>query len=533
MKIDLILHNAKIYTVDTKQPWVEAVACAGGNIVATGSNSDILPLADSKTPIIDAAGRLILPGLTDSHVHFLQYAVRAKQISLFGVTDFNEVRHLIRQAVAQAEAGQWVQGWGWDENRWDVEPTAALLDEIAPHNPLALARVDMHTWWVNSLALKQANLTSETPDPPESRIERDAAGNPNGLLREWNAIQLIQQHIPRPDMTTLYTWLQEAIAQAHQLGLTGIHDQRVEREGRRSFHLWQKLRRHNKLLLRVHMHISSDFLPEAATLGLQPGFGDDHLWLGHVKAFADGTLGSQTALMLEPFEDSLDNRGLAVTVADEMWELAVQADKAGFPLSIHAIGDRAVRDVINVMSEFQPNTASGRLPHRIEHVQLIHPSDLARLNEYGIFAAVQPIHINLDWRSADKYWGQRARYTYAFRSLLDLGTPLAFGSDAPVAPLNPFLGIYAAVTRQDEQGQPEGGWYPVEKISVAEAVKAYTLVPAQLAGKAQRQGSITPGKWADMIMLSHNIFEVNPADIAHTKVEITIFNGQVVFEQSS
>jgi hypothetical protein len=531
MKAQLILHNAKVYTVDPNQPWAEAVACAEGRIVAVGRNEAIQRLAGPETQTIDAKGRLLLPGLTDAHVHFLQYAIRRRQVSLFGVRDFEEARRRIRQVVEQAQPGQWVQGWGWDEYPWDAQPTASLLDELAPHTPAALARVDMHTWWVNSAALKLAGITRHTPDPPESRIERDANGEPTGLLREWNAIRLVQEKIPRPTADLLYTWLREAIAEAHQLGLTGIHDQRVEREGRQSFHLFQTLQRQHKLKLRVHMNISADFITEAARLGLQPGFGNDHLWLGHVKAFADGTMGSQTALMLEPFEGSADNRGLAVTPAGELWELAVQADNAGFSLSIHAIGDRAIREVADVMSEFHPDPAAGRLPHRIEHVQLLHPDDLPRLSRHNIVASMQPIHLILDWETANKVWGRRARYAYAFRSLLDCGTLLAFGSDAPVAPLNPITGIYAAVTRQNEQGQPQGGWFPEERISVAEAIRAYTLGPAQLAGKTHRQGSITPGKWADMILLSRNLFEIDPSEILDTQVEMTIFDGEVVFNR--
>jgi len=531
MTPNLILYNAKIHTVDTTRPQAQAVACGSGNILAVGSNDEILALAGPQTQKIDAGGRLVLPGFIDAHVHFLQYAVRAQQVSLFGVRDFAEVQRRVRAAVEQAPAGQWVQGWGWDENLWDVQPTAAQLDEIAPDTPVVLARMDMHTWWLNSAALKQANITPQTADPPESRIDRDANGHPTGLLREWNAIELVQQHIPRPDTHTLYGWLKAAVAQANQLGLTGIHDQRVEKEGRGSFKLWQTLRRQNELNLRVHMNISTDFLTEAATLGLQPGFGDDRLWIGHAKAFADGTLGSQTALMLEPFENNPGNLGLAVTPADELWELAVQAEKAGFSLSVHAIGDRAVREVVNVMSEFKPDIEAGRLPHRIEHVQLMHPQELNRLSQHHIFASMQPIHVALDWHTANKVWGQRSRYAYAFRTLLEQGTPMAFGSDAPVAPLNPLPGIHAAVTRQNEQGQPEGGWYPEERLTVAQAVQAYTMGPARLSGKAHRQGSITPSKWADLIMLSRNIFEIAPAEIANTQVEMTIFDGQIVFEK--
>jgi predicted amidohydrolase YtcJ len=235
--------------------------------------------------------------------------------------------------------------------------------------------------------------------------------------------------------------------------------------------------------------------------------------------------------MLEPFEGSKDNYGLAVTSPDELWELAVRADQAGFPLSVHAIGDRAVRNVINVMSEFQSDATGGRLPHRIEHVQVIHPEDLPRLSQYGIFASMQPVHLLADWRTADKVWGQRARYAYAFRSLLAQGTQLAFGSDAPVAPLNPLLGIYAALTRQDAQGYPQGGWYPAETIELPEIIRAYTLGPAQLAGKSRWQGRLAPGKWADMVMLNRNLFEIEPVEIAEAEVDLTIFDGKAVFSR--
>ena len=529
MTANLILHNARIYTVDPAQPWAEAVACAEGRIVAVGRNSDVLNLAGPSTKVIDMQGRLLLPGLIDAHVHFLQVAIRRHQVSLYGVRDFSEVRRRIREAVAQVEPGRWVQGWGWDDNLWDIAPTAALLDELAPQTPVILYRLDMHTIWVNSAAMRVANLTAATVDPPESKIERDAAGQPTGLLREWNAIALVEQHIPSPTDDSLRPWLEETITEAHRLGLTGIHDQRVEREGRRSFRLFQSLDREGQLKLRVHMHIAADYLAEAARLGLRPGFGSERLWLGHAKAFADGTLGSQTALMLEPFEGT-NNTGLAVTSADELWELAIQANRAGFPLSIHAIGDRAIRDVINVLSEFKPDLAAGQLSHRIEHVQIIQPDDMRRMAKHGLVASMQPVHLVFDWRTADRVWGQRSRYTYAFRSLLDAGVPLAFGSDAPVAPLDPLLGIYAAATRQDEQGQPIDGWYPAERLTIAEIIHGYTMGPAQLAGQAHRQGSITPGKWADMIALDRNIFEIEPAEIKNVSVAMTVFGGEVVYE---
>lgn len=530
MNCDLILHNAKIYTVDAQRPWAEAVACHNGRIVAVGSDADILPLAGPDSKRLDAEGRLALPGLIDAHVHLLSYAIRRQQINLFGVTDFAEVRRRVAEAVAETQPGHWIQGWGWAESMWDTQPDPHWLDELAPNNPIVLARLDMHTWWVNQAALRQANVSRETPDPPESRLERDETGQPTGILREWNAIRLVEPHIPEPDQVMLENWLHEAIVAANRLGLTSLHDQRVEREGRQSLRLLQSLERQGRLTLRVQSNIAADYLPEAATLGLKPGFGNERLWLGHVKAFADGTLGSRTASMLEPFEGEPENYGLVVTSTEDLSELAAHAQQAGFPLSVHAIGDRAVREVIDVMSEFPVASSgpTGHMPHRIEHVQVIHPDDLPRLAQHEIVASVQPTHLMFDWQAANRLWGHRARYTYAFRSLLDHHVSLALGSDAPVAPLSPLLGIQAAVTRQDEPGQPADGWYPEERLTLAEAIAGYTLGPARLAGKLAHQGSITPGKWADMILLSQNLFDIPPHEISQTTVEATIFEGRIV-----
>lgn len=534
MTADLILTNARIYTLDPAQPWAEAVACRDGRILTVGAGGDVLALAGPETRIIDCGRRLVLPGLTDAHVHFLAYAVRRRQVSLFGLTDPAAVRERLAAAVASAAPGEWVMGWGWDSNQWDVAPTAALIDDLSPHNPVALARMDMHTWWANSRAMEVAGVTAATPDPPEAHIGRYADGRPTGLFSEWNAIDLIERHVPQPDEATLRAWLRETIAEAHSLGLIGIHDQRVEREGAQSLRLFQSLRRAGELALRVHCNVAADFLGQAAALGLASGFGDDNLWLGHMKAFADGAMGSATAHMLEPYEGAPDNRGIVVTPPDELWSLIVDAADAGFPISVHAIGDRAVREVLDVMSEWAATRgASARLPmpQRIEHVQVMHPADLDRPAAHGIVASVQPVHLPSDWRTADRVWGQRARYAYAFRSLLDRGTSLAFGSDAPVAPLNPMLGIHAAVTRQDATNQPAGGWYPAERLTVAEAIEGYTLGPARLSGKADRFGSVAPGKYADLVMLSHNLFEIDPADVPTTTVRLTVFDGRVVYEE--
>jgi len=534
MQPDLILHNARIYSVDPALPWAEAVACQGGRIQAVGRDDEILPLAGPGTRRIDAKGRLVLPGLIDSHVHFLNYAIRQQEVSLFGVRQVEEVRRRVRQAVERAAPGGWVQGWGWDEIHWDVKPHCALLDDIAPRTPVLLRRMCMHSWWVNSAVLQLAGITRQTPDPPESRIERDSSGEPTGVLREWNALQLVEPCIPRPDAATLQGWLRQAMADAHRLGLTGIHDQRVQAEGQQSFRMYQELIRQDQFDLRMHMNIAADHLADASRLGLQAGFGDERLWMGHVKAFADGSMGSRTATMLEPFEGEPDNTGVEVMPPGEIEQLACQAEEAGWRLAVHAIGDRAVRQVLDIFGRLREQPArrpAFPMAHRIEHVQTIHPDDMPRLGRYGVLASVQPVHLMTDWPTAERVWGRRARNTYAFRSLLNQGARLVMGSDAPVAPLNPMLGIYAAVTRQDDRGEPEGGWYPEERLSVAEAVYGFTMAPASASGRQHFQGSITPGKWADLVVLDRNLFEIPAAEIKEAQVCLTVFDGRVVYPQ--
>ena len=529
MYADLVLLNGRIYTVNPKQPWAQAIACQNGRLVAIGTSEEIHALIGPHTNCIDVEGRLVLPGFIDSHIHFLQYATRRHQLSLFGLDNFAEVQQRLQTAVAQADPGQWIMGWGWDETSWDITPVAAYLDDIAPQNPVALVRMDMHSWWVNSLVLQQANITADTPDPVQSQIDRDTNGHPTGILREWNAIALVEAILPPTNDATLLKWLKAAQAEVHQWGLTGIHDQRVEGDGPLSLRLYQILNGRRELTLRIHANIAADYLPQVITLGLQPGFGDDRLWLGHVKTFADGSMGSRTAWMLAPYEGEPHNHGIQVMTTNALWQLTHQASQAGFSLSVHAIGDRAVREVLDVFDEHQASHLA--MPHRIEHIQLIHPHDLDRLKHANIVGAVQPVHLYTDWSAADHVWGDRARYAYAFRSIIDQGTQLAFGSDAPVAPINPMLGLHAAVTRQDARGQPTHGWYPQERLSMAEAIAAYTMGPAYLAGKQQVQGSLAVGKWADMIVLSQDLFTIPVDAIPSVNVDLTIFAGKIVYKR--
>ncbi|HBG74830.1 MAG: hypothetical protein A2X25_06920 [Chloroflexi bacterium GWB2_49_20] len=536
MNVDMILWNGQIFTVDPSLPWAEAIACGNGRIMAVGKFEELKMLAGPDTKFINANGRLVLPGLIDAHIHFLWYVLRQhnNQIDLYEVSDVDEIRQRIGQAVQHYGKQQWLHGWGWDETHWKEKPSLNLLDDISPHTPLILHRADLHTVWVNTAALKIAGITNDTPDPDGGRFGRDKMGRLTGVLHEWAAIEKVEQHIPGYDAQTLQDWLKDAIANANKLGLTSIHDIRLQREGPQSLRLFNDLNQQGELNLRTHMNVAAEFLKEAVELGISPGFGDERLWIGQVKVFADGSMGGKTAHMLESFENESDKFGIPVTSPESMLELGMIARRAGFSLSVHAIGDRAVRTVIDVLNEIPPHEASNvaALPHRIEHVQLIHPDDLPRLSQNNIIASVQPVHIMSDWKTADRVWGSRARHAYAFRSMLNHHTVLAFGSDAPFAALNPMLGIYAAVTRCDDRREPEGGWVPEEKLSVEETIHGYTMGAACASGKQSLQGSISPGKWADFIVLDRNIFEIDPMEIPETKVLMTVLDGQVVFESA-
>jgi hypothetical protein len=530
---DLLLQSGTVYPVEPAHNRAQAVAVKDGRILAVGDDSELEPLIGSKTQVIDLEGRLVLPGFTDSHVHFLVYALRRHQVVLDGVGDWEEIRRRVHAGVERAAQGEWVLGWGWNQNLWGngTFPSRADLDDIAPHNPVALTRTDFHSLWVNSLALETASITAETPDPPESRIDRDpATGQPSGILREWGAMGLIEDVIPLPSDGAVDTALRETIAEAHQLGLTGVHDMRVETEKLNALRAFQRLYRRGELTLRVSCALPVDRLDETIAMGLDSGPGDATLRVGGIKVFTDGSMGSGTAWMLEPYADDPNNRGLTITSEDQLRDIALHAEQAGLSLIIHAIGDCAVREVLDVLAEVRSYSWAG-LRHRIEHVQIIHPDDIPRLAQLGVIASMQPVHIMDDWPVADRVWGhERSRTAYALRSLLSAGTHLALGSDCPVAPLNPLLGIQAAVLRQGEKGEPRDGWYPEERLTVAEAVRGYTMGAAYAVGLEDVLGSITPGKLADLVVLDRDIFEIEPVEIASVKPTMTIFDGLVVYQ---
>ncbi len=541
----LILFNSKLWTQDPHFPDATAVAVQAGRILAVGSDAEILALASSRTKTIDLGGRRVLPGLTDAHFHFQGWALSRRELPLAGATSLQTVQETLRQRVERTPAGQWIKGQGWNETDWP-EPrllTRHDLDLVAPDHPVILWRSDLHLATANTRALQLAGITAETPDPPAGVIDRDAAGQPTGVLRD-QALELIDAVLPAPGEAEIDAAMRDAIAEAHRLGLTGVHDFRIgdAAESRGAFHTWQRLHAAGDLRLRVWMMIDGALLDQAIALGLRSGFGNDRLRIGGVKYFADGSLGARTAWMLEPYNDG--GSGLPVVPMAELAGAIERGAAAGLPVGVHAIGDRAIRELLDVFSEVLPRTHSTNLPlyqstappiyqspipHRIEHVQHSHPDDLRRLGSLGLVASVQPIHLVDDMALVERALGERGRWAYAFRTLLDGGAVLALGSDCPVASPNPFWGMHAAVTRQRRDGTPAGGWYPEERLSVAAAVAGYTLGPAYASGQLDRLGSISPGKLADLVVLDRDIFAVSPGEIANTQPVLTIFDGEIVY----
>jgi predicted amidohydrolase YtcJ len=544
-KADLILFNGRVYTMDATCPLVTAMALGAGRILAVGSDADVLNLRGDVTQVIDLAGRAALPGFTDAHIHFAWWALRQQQVNLSQAATPQAALSLVAERAAQTPDGTWILGGGFDRSRWGDQlpsglawPTRQMLDAVAPRHPVMLNTKDYHSVWVNTLALHLAGVTSAMSDPATGRILRDpSTGEPTGILSE-SAVGLIERVVPPPTVEQTVAAIRQAQPRAWAAGLTSIHEIN-DLEPMVALRAFQELRQRGELGLRVLQNIPASRLETFAQAGVQSGFGDEWIRIGGVKYFMDGALGSRTADMLQPFEGEPDNWGLSTIDAEEMLEQALRASRSGLSLSVHAIGDRANRRILDVLAEVRRDEeAQGRprLRHRIEHVQVIHADDLPRLAQLDVIASMQPIHATSDMHMADRFWGpQRCRLAYAWRSLLDNGTQIVFGSDAPVEEFDVLAGIHAAVTRRKPGGSETGsadieGWQPQERITAMEAVRAYTVGAAYASGEEAIKGSLAPGKLADVVVLSRDIMACPPEEIVSTRVEMTVLGGRVVYE---
>jgi predicted amidohydrolase YtcJ len=519
---DLMLLNGKIYTMDPKQPRVSAVAVRDSKIIAVGKTSDVANLGKRNYRVINLQGKTVVPGFTDCHTHFLSFALSLNQVNLDLISSLNQIQSQIKTFAKNLRPKEWLLGRGWDKNILKKGGcfTKEVLDKICPENPAALRSKDHHLLWVNSLALKMAGINKYKENPPGGEIDRDPISfEPTGILKE-NTCELVWKKIPSPSPEQCERLLKEAMKRANSFGLTGIHNF----EEQKAVFFFQKFLKDSELSLRVCFWISKEDLDSAISLGLRSGFGDENIRFGGVKLYSDGALGSQTALLFEPYENSQNNFGIEVTSQEELTEWVKKAGQAGISVAIHAIGDKGVHQALNAI-EHRKNK---NLRHRIEHVQLIRPQDLERFSKLGVIASVQPYHATSDRDIADKYWGKRAGLRYPYKSLLNHQTKLVFGSDLPIETMDALRIIYAAVSRKKE-GERRRAWYPQERLSVKEAVFAYTQGASYASYEEKIKGSIEIGKLADMVVLSKDIFEVNPEEILDTKVESTILGGKIVW----
>jgi hypothetical protein len=416
-----------------------------------------------------------------------------------------------------------------DESSWPEAgfPSLEELDAAAQGRPLLIYRRDMHLALANRAALALAGVDRHTPDPPQGRIERDARGEPTGVLRE-TAVHLVGEAVPPPGREEVLEALEGAQAHLHRLGITGVHDMRIMGGvcGQPSLRAWQELRRQGRLALRVWCALPGEELEALVGLGLESGLGDGVLRLGQVKLFADGSVGARTAWMLEPYRDT-GTCGMPLLPAEELARRIAQAQEAGLAVAVHAIGDRALRELIAAWSELPPSPLA--VPHRIEHVQMLRAEEVAPLARLGVTASVQPVHLADDMAMMPAAVGDGGENAYRFAQMLAAGVPMCFGSDAPVSDPNPLLGLKAAVLRQDHQGRPLEGWYPEQRLTLAQAVAAYTLGPARAAGWEGELGSLRPGKRADLVVLDRDIFRWPPQELDQAQVELTLFDGRVVY----
>ena len=532
MDNQVIYYNANIYTMDnTGTARASAIAVRDEKIVAVGTYADAQSALTGRYRKIDIQGLTVVPGFTDCHIHLLWYALKFSQVDLGDIESIEDVNAKIQKRASQSKEGEWILGHGWsDRLLGNGYPHRNQLDDVAPHNPVVLFSKDRHSKWVNSLSLAMAGIDKDTPDPDGGVIERDPETHePTGVLRE-NAQLLIDRVIPVSDSRTSKEAITGIIPYLHQLGIVGIHDCGDEV----SFSVLAELLAEDNLNLRVCEMIPLSNLDAATKLGIRTGFGNCHLRIGPVKTFVDGALGSGTAALLEPYQDDPDNLGVCAIREGELKDIIIRASESGISVATHAIGDRAVRMALDAFQKSKtgrrPNDTAP-LRHRIEHAQLVSPVDVPRFASLDVIASIQPIHATSDRYMADEAWGDRSSIGYPMKSLAENGVRLAFGSDAPIEEPDPIAGIFAAVTRKrhDELSQP--GWHTEQCLSVEEAVRGYTIGAAYASGEESIKGSITPGKLADFVILSKDIFTANPLEIATTEILGTVVGGRVVFDK--
>jgi len=529
---DLVISNAKVWTVDASHPEAEAVAILGDRIVAVGSNQDVSAWRGPKTQVIDAGGKLLLPGFNDAHVHFVDGGVSLDAVQLNDAATPQEFARRIAEQAKKLGKGEWILSGEWDETKWNPPnlPTKELVDRLTPDTPVLVTRYDGHESLANSLVLKLAGITAKTPDPPGGVIVRDAQGNPTGIVKDA-AQDLVFKVVPPLTHDQRVKVIKRAMAHAASLGVTSVQHMNSDYA---DIAVYSELHQRGELITRIYAAPLIPQVDDQVKIGIRHAFGDSYLRLGALKSYADGSLGSGTAYFYQPYLNTPNNRGL---LSDTMQPLSLmrdrmmRADAAGLQLCTHAIGDEGISIILDLYSEIVKAHGEADRRFRIEHAQHMAAKDFDRFAQLHVIASMQPYHAIDDGRWAETRIGHdRASRTYAFRTFLDHGVRLAFGTDWNVAPLSPMLGLYAAVTRATLDGKNPNGWFPEQKITLKEAIEAYTMGSAYAEFQDKEKGSITPGKLADMVILSDDLFSIDPVKIRDVTVVKTILGGKLIYE---
>jgi len=529
---DLAIVHGRVWTVDHAHPQAEAVAIQGSRIVAVGTDVEIAKWVGPATKKIDAQGKSVLPGFIDAHVHFSSGGGEISSVHLRDAATPHEFSRRIGEHAKNLPKGEWILGGTWDHELWGGTPLPShdWIDAVTPDTPVLVTRYDGHMALANGKAIRLAGISRETKDPPGGTIVRDKEGNPTGLLKDA-AMELVGRVVPPPSDERLLRMIRAGMNEARRFGVTSVHDISSTEDVR----AYQTLAALGELTLRIYCITPLPKWEAPATAGIRAGFGNDWIHLGALKGFSDGSLGSTTALFEQPFTDAPETSGLPnemMLPEGNMLKMALGADKAGLQLAVHAVGDKANRIMLDIYTEVaKQNGPRDDRRWRIEHAQHLRPDDFARFASLGVTASVQPYHAIDDGRWAEKRIGhERCKTTYAFRTLLDHGVRLAFGSDWTVAPLNPILGLYAAVTRATLDGKNSNGWFPEQKVTLQEAIEAYTMGSAYAEFRDKQKGSLTPGKLGDVVILDTDLFSVAPEKIKDATVRWTIVGGKIVYE---
>jgi predicted amidohydrolase YtcJ len=544
--VSILLFNGKVFTADERGTLAEALAADEGRIVAVGTTQEIRArFAGIKE--VDLHGRLVTPGFNDAHIHFLSGGLSLMRVDLVGAQTLAEAKRRVAARVRESQPGAWIRGRGWDHTLWGgAWPTKKDLDEVAPNNPVILQRVDGHVSWANTLALQKAGITRATRTPEGGEILRDAQNDPTGILKE-TAGELVGRVVPEPTREENQEAVGRALAEARRYGITSIQDN----SGYETTKLYRELLRAGQLTVRVAEW--QDFNDTIAELNRQraefASFKDEplRLRLTALKGYVDGTLGSRTAAMLAPFADDPHNSGIPRRSPEELTRMIVERATEGFQIALHAIGDKANRMALDgfeaarregiAQAEKHNKTANDAFlvyspRHRVEHAQVVAPTDFARFRDLGVIASMQPSHAISDKRWAQDRLGEyRVLGAYAWHTMKSFGVHVPFGTDWPVEPINPYLGLYAAVTRRSTEGDPAGGWWPEERISIADAIRCYTAESAYASFEEREKGQIAVGMLADMTVHSRDLLTIKPAEILQTQADLTILGGRIVYER--